>query len=192
VTAGLPHRFEIAEVASGWSRERLTSTGSALDETRQGLGTFTTQLRVTLAGVDSAGAAVGALFSVSIPASSNSPESRAVEASVGLPVAVMLGDELSLNASSQAVVAADAADTGHHLDWVNAVCVRRDFGARFGTFVELVSVSSGEANRPWLGSVNGGIGWEPVPHFAFTGGVCAGHGAGRSDVGAFAALEIHG
>jgi hypothetical protein len=192
VAAGLPHRFELAEVASGWSRERLTSTGSIPDETRQGLGTFTTQLRVTLAGVDSTGAGVGALFSVSVPAASNSPESRAVEASVGVPVAVMMGDALSLNASSQAVLAADAEDTGHHLDWVNAVCVRRDFGATFGTFVELVSVSSGEANRPWLGAIDGGLGWEPRAHFALTGGVCAGHGAGRFDAGVFGAVEIHG
>src|SRR5262249_54948674 len=87
ITRGLPNRWAIEVSLDAWSGLGLT-TGPVSGETSPGgFGGGTVSVRHTFFGVDSAGAALGFLASLTLPGSASSPVATAFAAAVAVPFA---------------------------------------------------------------------------------------------------------
>ncbi len=190
-TRGLPGRWDVEASVATWSDLGLT-TGPVNGEVRpSGFGGGALKVRHNFFGVDSAGAALGAVATLWVPGASTSPRSTDFEGALALPASLSAPLDFTLSAMVEGAVVTNAASAGHHARWIESLKHEHDLAPALTGWVEGVSAWDREPGRPWLGSVNGGVSADLWGHVAFDVGVAAGWSAGTTDRGLFTALGVH-
>jgi hypothetical protein len=183
---GLGVRFEpwsTGQVEQGAAQTRIKASG---------LGPTTLSLRHGLfGGGDSSHVGLAISGWGRLPGQPDGPDTQSGEAGLSLPFAVRLDSKTKLGVMVEGDWAADAFDQSHHVDAVASIALKRQAARHLSTWIETVSVWSGEAGRPWLGVVDGGTTLDVMGHLGLTLGACGGLGGGVGDVGVFGRIGVH-
>ena len=181
----------------GWDRTRLDASGGDGSIDASGLGTTTIALKKAFrspASADSESAAgttfgVGAL--VRLAGSAQGPGPSRGEWGATFVLDRAFGDRTHIALGANPGWVGNAADSGHHFETAAGLVVSEEIARPLSLWLEAVSVSSNEPQRPWLGVLDAGLRLEAWSHVDLTVGAAAGRGGGRADTGAFARVGIH-
>ena len=187
VRRGFGDGLELDARAESWNQVVIGQ--GTLRESGYGPTTLTLRQRVRADG--ESGPAVCAGLRVRLPGGANGPDTHVIEGGAFLPVSFPIGKQARLSAMVEGDVVADAFDPARHGEAVSSLELARDFGGRLSARCEAVGVWYGEPGRPWFGTVNAGISFDPLSHVGLTLGASGGLTGGTGDRGWFGRLSVH-
>jgi hypothetical protein len=188
---GLPGDAIVSARTDAWERTRLDAAGGAGSIDASGFGATTLALKKAFRPRGAPGTTIGLGTLVRIAGSADGPGPNQSEWAASLIVDHAFGERTHVAAGVIPARVGDTADSGHHMETSTGLAVHEDIADPLSLWIEALSVSSDEAQRPWLGVLDGGVRLEAWSHVDLTVGAAAGRGSGRTDRGVFARLGVH-
>jgi hypothetical protein len=187
-TYGLGGGGAVSVRAETWERTRLDAPGGAGTIEASGLGATTVGASKTWRP-PGFGVRLGAF--ARIPGAAGGPDTRQDEWGGSLGVGRTLGDRTTIVAAIVPAWVGNVQDSGHHFEAAAGLAGFEEASDHVSLWLEVVSVSSDETQRPWLGVLDAGVRLDAASHLGLTLGGSAGRGGGRNDAGVFASVGVH-
>ncbi|WP_166442743.1 transporter [Phragmitibacter flavus] len=174
---GVTDSLDLQLVVSTWQRVEQAS------DIAEGFGDISVRAKFNLWGNDGGKTALALMPFVTFPTGSDGISSGGTEAGLIIPLAIELPEPFGLGLMTEIDAVYDETTDDHSVEWVNSIVLGIDLIADTGAFIEFVSISSFASDGEWLGYLNTGLTWQPLPdQLQFDGGIRIGTNRAAEDL----------
>ena len=186
---GLMPSADLQLVIETWNDQRTRFTGLP-EERRSGFGDVTARLKLNLWGNDEGATAAALMPFVKLPTNQHQLGNEAVEGGLIVPLALSLRRGWGAGLMAEVDMNRNAADDGHHAEWIATATASHDIGGNLAGFVELFSLHNGEPGATWVGTFDAGLTYAATPDIQVDGGFYAGVSDAAEDLALFLGLTV--
>lgn len=187
---GLTHRIDLQTVVESWQHVTTEDRVAGTKNRQSGFGDVTTRVKVNLWGNDDDGTALALMPYVKYPTNQDDLGNDDVEGGLIVPFSIPLPREFDLTLMTQLDVMRNAADDGHHAEFVNTITVGHAIVGDLSGYLEFFSSVSTDDGAPWVGTVDIGFTYGLTENVQLDAGVNIGVTESADDWNPFLGLSF--
>lgn len=154
--AGLTPRLDLQMLFDTHLDVRVEDRRTGTVGRARGIGDITTRLKINVWGNDGGETALAVMPFVKWPLSASDLRNGETEGGIIIPYAMELPGGWGLGAMTEVDWVSDGAG-GYDTEWFNTITVGRDFGPRWGGYVEFAALTGNAGGFRWQGQLDIGF-----------------------------------
>lgn len=160
------------------------------EEEQSGYGDTTVGLRINFWGNEGGKTAFGMVTSIKFPTNQDNLGNNAIEGGVTFPFALQLSEQWNLGMQTGFALNRNNADSGYNVGFVNSVIVGYSVTEKLGTFFELFTDITTEANSELVATFDTGVTYLLAENLQLDAGVNIGLTQAADDFNAFVGFTV--
>jgi hypothetical protein len=190
---GLTNRIDLQFVFDGWQIQNERSRnedGEIFHETRQGIGDFTTRLKINVFGNDGGKVALGVMPFIKLPTNQEDLGNNDVEGGLIIPVGVELPKGWGMGFMTEIDIVRGEGEDHYHTEFLNTITFSHDIWGSLDGYVEFAAAVNTEDGSKWAGQVDAGMNYSFTDDIKLDWGVNIGVTRSAPDVQPFLGLTL--
>jgi hypothetical protein len=183
--AGILDNMDLQLGIDPYTRERQTDKTTNAKTTVEGFGDLTLRVKINLWGNDKGDTALAIMPFIKFPTATGDLGNGKIEGGLILPLAVDLGNEVSLGLMQEFdAVRTDSSDR-YSVDWVHTVTVGFPIAGELGGYVEFAGFANLSHSERYRGYADAGVTYGLTPDVQLDAGLRIGVTKAADDLGLF-------
>lgn len=187
---GLLNNVELSLIFDNYVHADVDDHPAHRSETLDGVGDFTTRLKINLWGNDGGPTAFALFPFIKFPTNTGGIGNNSVEGGAIFPLAVRLPNKFDMCLETGAGAFRNEPGHDYHAELVNSVTVNRQLVGKLSAFVEFFSSVSTEHDSDWIGTVDFGFTYLLTENIQLDCGCNVGVTGAAEDVHPFSGLSV--
>lgn len=164
---GLTNWMDIQIFPQGYVEQRFSGKSIGPPKTTAGFGDTTVRLKLNFLGNDGGDFAIGMVLALKAPTNTAHLGNKLFDFGVGFPINYNLPGGFVLFAQTRIDLPKVDGHGGRNVVWSNPIGVSRTIVGKLSGYAEFYSAINSQGNRPWVGTADGGLIYQPTPNFSF-------------------------